>query len=239
MNYNIKMNNKIVSTGQLFLGGGGKAEDSLKLDKRFLKALKNKKIVYLPIALTPKGDGYESCYDWITSTLTKKSNDFVEIDMWTDLNGKNMDNLKNYDGIYIGGGNTYKLLDHFYKTGFAKILIDYYYQGGLIYGGSAGAVILGKIISLVTEENNTNYIYENGLNLLNGKSVICHYTDKRVKKIRNFLQKNKTDVIALTERSGIVVSNTYQVESVGFDPVLLYPTSLTSISFNPGNKFFI
>ena len=233
------MNSNAVSGGQLYLGGGGGSEDSLKLDKRFLSALKNKKIVYIPIALTPKENGYESCYDWITSTLTNASNDFVEITMWTDLNNKKLSDLDSFGGVYIGGGNTYKLLDHFFQTGFNKTLTEYYNQGGLIYGGSAGAIVLGKTISIVAEENNSNYPNKDGLNLLNEKSVICHFADSKEKKLTKFIQENKTDIIALTERAGAIISNTNQIESVGFEPIQLYSVSLSPISINPGNKSII
>lgn len=230
------MNSNIVSGGQLYLGGGGGAEDSVELDKRFLSALNNKKIVYIPIALTPRDGGYESCYDWITSTLTNASNDFIEITMWTDLNNKKLNDLENFGGVYIGGGNTYKLLDHLFKTGFNKTLTDYYYNGGLVYGGSAGAIILGKTISIISEENNADYTHESGLNLLNEKSVICHFTDQKETKISKFIQDSKTDVIALTERTGAIISNINQIESVGFDSVQLYSVSLSPTSINPGGK---
>lgn len=230
------MNSNTVSNGQLFLSGGGGAEDSIELDKRFLSALKNKKIIYIPIALTPKEGGYESCFDWITSTLTKASNDFIEITMWTDLNNRNLNDLENFGGVYIGGGNTYKLLDHLYKTGFDDILTDYYNSGGLIYGGSAGAIILGKTISIIAEENNANYAHESGLNLLNGKSVICHFSNEKKIKIEKFTKENQIDVIALTEKTGALISNSNQIESIGFDPVQIYTISSSPTNINPGNK---
>jgi len=218
------------SIGQIFLGGGGGAEDSVLLDKRFLNALKNKKIVYIPIALTPKLGGYESCFDWITSTLTNASDDFIEISMWIDLNKKSITDLENYGGIYIGGGNTYKLLNHVYKSGFSEVLIEFYNRGGLIYG------ILGKSISIVSEENDANYKYENGLNLLNDKSVLCHF-DKDIKiTVEHFIENKRGDVIALTEKSGLIISNNNSVESVGFEPVTIYTLSGKDEQLNPGEK---
>lgn len=211
--------------GKLYLGGGGGAEDSIELDKRFLSELKNKKIVYIPIALTPKENGYESCYDWITSTLTKASNEFVEISMWTDLSKKKINDLENYSGIYIGGGNTYKLLDQIHKTGFDKILSEFYNQGGLVYGGSAGAIILGKTISIVSEENDADYSFSNGLNLLNNKSVLCHFTPNKTDMVNNFLDQHISDLIVLTERSGLIISDDFNAESVGFDPAAIYTKS--------------
>lgn len=230
------MNSNIVNIGKLYLGGGGGAEDSVKLDKRFLNSLKNKKIVYIPIALTPKTGGYESCFDWITSSLTNASDDFIEISMWTDLGQKGINDLESYGGIYIGGGNTYKLLDHIYKTGFNEVLIEFYNRGGLIYGGSAGAIILGKSISIVSEENDANYVYEDGLNLLNGKSVLCHFSKDKNNTVEHFIENTSGDVIALTEKSGLIISNSNSIESVGFEPVTIYTLLDKEEQLNPGDK---
>lgn len=220
--------------GKLYLGGGGGSDDSIELDKRFLSELTTKKVIYIPIALTPKENGYESCYDWITSTLTKASNEFIEITMWTDLSNKKIDDLEKYSGIYIGGGNTYKLLDQIQKTGFEKILSEFYNQGGSIYGGSAGAIILGKTISIVSEENNADYSFSNGLNLLNNKSVLCHFTPNKTDLVNNFLNQNISDLIVLTERSGLIIANDFSAESVGFDPVAIYTKSYGVENIVPG-----
>jgi len=233
------MNSNTLNKGQLYLGGGGGAADSFELDKKFLGTLKNKKIVYIPIALTPKSGGFESCFDWITSTLTSASDDFIEISMWTDLTQKSISDLENYDGIYIGGGNTYKLLDHIYKSGFGEVIIEFYNRGGLIYGGSAGAVILGKSISIVSEENDSNYKYENGLNLLNDKSVLCHFNKDKKIIVEQFIENTSGDVIALTEKSGLIISNSNSVESVGFEPVTIYTLSGKNEQINPGEKLII
>ncbi len=226
----------MISKGKLFLGGGGGSADSLHLDKKFLSQLPTKKIIYIPIALGPKENGYESCFDWITSTLTKASDDFTEISMWTDLKNKTIKDLEKFSGIYIGGGNTYKLLDHIIKTGFNNLLLEFYNQGGLIYGGSAGAIIMGKTISTVSEENDANYSYDNGLNLLNNRSVLCHFTSEKINSVDNFINQQKGDLVALTERSGLIISKDLIAESVGFDPVNIYSLSGATKSIFPGEK---
>jgi len=156
--------------------------------------------------------------------------------MWTDLTNKKIDDLKDFGGIYIGGGNTYKLLDNIYSSNFDEVLGEYYSKGGLIYGGSAGAIILGKTISIVTEENVANYTYEDGLNLLNGRSVICHYNEEKKAPLSMFIENNKTDIIVLTEKSGVIVSNINQIESVGFESVKLFSYSKEAKNLEPGES---
>jgi len=49
--------------------------------------------------------------------------------------------LQKYDTVYIGGGDTFKLLKLIRESGFDEKLLRYYKSGGAIYGGSAGAII--------------------------------------------------------------------------------------------------
>ncbi|MBU1159659.1 Type 1 glutamine amidotransferase-like domain-containing protein, partial [Patescibacteria group bacterium] len=131
--------NKKTGKGKLFISGGGGAQDSFLLDQEFVKSSRLKRILYIPIALQRDSIGYEACYDWITSTLSNHSDDFIEIMMWLDLKNKTIDDLKKIDAIYIGGGNTYKLLQIIYEENFDKVLAEFLRRGGNIYGGSAGA----------------------------------------------------------------------------------------------------
>jgi len=54
--------------------------------------------------------------------------------------------FKTIETIYIGGGNTFKLLKELKESGFDKELLKFIKEGKPVYGGSAGALILGKNI---------------------------------------------------------------------------------------------
>lgn len=123
--------------GKLFLSGGGDEMQTFELDEIFLKSVN--KILYIPLAW-PNND-YKSCLKWFSNAMNQHKR--VEIQMLTDLNDDI--NLKDYDAVYIGGGNTFKLLKAMKDSGFDKKLFDYYNSGGTVYGGSAGAVIWGTI----------------------------------------------------------------------------------------------
>lgn len=100
-------------------------------------------MIYIPIATLE--ENYESYFRWIKSVFEPFN--FNNIIMWTDLsNNKVMDDLKDCSSIFIGGGNTYKLLNELRRTGFDNVLKTFIDQGGIVYGGSAGAIILGKNI---------------------------------------------------------------------------------------------
>ena len=207
--------------GKIFISGGGGIEDSLLLDKKFVNSFKKKKVLYIPIAMERDEVGFESCYDWIISALSRHSEDFIDIVMLLDLADKNLQ-MSDFDGIYIGGGNTYKLLQYIYATGFDKILMSFIKNNGIVYGGSAGAIILGKNISTVIEENDKNYKYDQGLSLIGDYSIRCHY-NKNIddEKIFKFIKYYKYPVIALPEKTGLVINNKYS-EVIGSENAVIF-----------------
>lgn len=220
-------------TGEIFISGGGGVKDSFLLDGKFIGSLKRKKILYIPIAMERDAIGFEVCYDWIISALSRHSKDFVDITMLIDLTDKNLQ-ISNFDGIYIGGGNTYKLLQYIYNTGFDKNLTSFIKNNGIIYGGSAGAIILGKNISTVIEENDKNYRYNKGLSLIGDYSIICHYKNIDDEKIFKFIKSFQYPVIALPEKAGLII-NSNCAEVVGSENVLIFSSDGEKKYKKPGD----
>lgn len=206
----------------LYISGGGGAQDSLLLDKHFLHKLdKKKKVLYIPVAMEVDELGFESCYDWIIETLSNISEDFIDVTMWTDLHSKTWDDIKDFGAIYIGGGNTFKLLNYLLNTSFASLLKQFIDSGGVVYGGSAGAIIMGRSINTVREENDKNYTKSMGLNLFFGHSIICHYNNKMNNKIIDYIQTNKDKVIALPEKTGLCLFNS-EILVIGYEPAYYF-----------------
>lgn len=208
-------------TKKLFLSGGGSEKDSFELDSLFVKSLTKKNILYIPLAAALDAMGYESCYDWITATLSAHTEDFLEIIMSLNLENIKSEELNQFGAVYIGGGNTYHLLKTLNDSKFSQKLLDYYLQGGTVYGGSAGAIILGKDIGTVEEENLNLYPLSKGLNLVNNYSIICHYTDELEGKVNEYVLSTKHPVIALPEKSGLIIENN-QVQVKGHDPISIF-----------------
>ncbi len=189
--------------GILFLSGGGDKKDSYLLDKEFSKVLK-RKLLYIPIAIDIKEHPYSECFKWIKDIFAQFS--FDNIEMWTYLRNKTIKDLENFDAIYIGGGNTFKLLKEIRDSGFDKLLLKFYNQGRSIYGGSAGAIIFGKSIITTHDENEVNLKNLKGLSLCKDYSILCHYKPEvDDKNIKMLLKKEK--IIALPENSGIIIKN--------------------------------
>lgn len=196
--------------GIIFISGGGDEKDSWMIDHKFISTLKRKKILYIPIALNRDTLGFEKAYDWLVNCLSQHTEEFVEIQMVLDLKNISEDFLNQFEAVYLGGGNTYKLLYLMAISGFKAKLIEFYKKGGVIYGGSAGAIVLGRDIRTVQEERKENeqkYIYYKGIKLINNYSIICHFNqndNNQVNKIKFFIKKYKTEVLALPEGSGLM-----------------------------------
>lgn len=192
---------------KLFLSGGGHANKTKKLDRLFEANIPaGKPLLYIPIAMPQKIFTFGQCYDWIKVVFPG-----MQIDMWTDLSGRKAGDLSSYAAVYFGGGNTYYLLDHTRETKFDKPLKRYYRSGGMIYGGSAGAIIMGKDIHTAgfggdADRNEVGLKELDGLNLVNGYSVQCHYTAADDKELMNYSKKFKVSVIALPDDTGLVVN---------------------------------
>lgn len=225
----------------IFLSGGGSERDSYLLDKAFINLVvkRHAKILYLPIATNGGRIKYESCYDWIINSLTSiENNIFIDIVMWTDLRNKNFKFPENFDAIYIGGGNTFRLLQQIYDTGFFPVIKRFIEEGGIYYGGSAGAIITGKSISTVWEENDNDYKYLTGLDVIGNYSLICHYSKELDDQIHNFVSTFNNKVIALTERTGIqIIGNSAHV--LGYEPAIIFDLNREKRIINIGETFII
>src|SRR3989338_1189953 len=110
-------------SGQIFLSGGGGAQESFILDAEFVNSLPAKKLLYIPIGLRRDIIGYDDCYNWINRTLSVHSKKKIGIEMWINLSNKVYSDIFSFGGIYIGGAsNTYKFLDLLYKSNFIEII---------------------------------------------------------------------------------------------------------------------
>jgi dipeptidase E len=192
---------------KIVVGGGGNEITSFDSHKVFYEQLKdNKSVLYIPIALLDNKHSPNSCLKWFKKAFNKF--DLKSVDMITDFNDSITNNLNKYGGIYIGGGNTYKLLNKIYTSGFNKKLISYLKEDRVIYGGSAGAIILGKSIDTARYADTNNYpnLDTHGLNVLDNYSIWCHYQEKDYSNI-NQLTNEGLKIIAIGESSAVFVKN--------------------------------
>lgn len=160
---------------RLLLSGGGSPEHVVHVDKFFVSQIDlQKPVLYIPVA-GEDDPTYKEYFDWFTKTYQPLGINNIEMCVDLDL----VSNLDQYSAVFIGGGNTFKLLKEIKDSQFDKKLMDYLNNGGFVYGTSAGSIIFGKDIVSTTydDENNVGLEDSKGFNLVKGFNICCHYGD--------------------------------------------------------------
>lgn len=203
---------------KLFLNGGGCGKQTILTYKEINKIINhNKPVLYIPLAMDETDHPYDSCYEWIKEEIS--SINIPNIEMVRSFEELANKDFNRYSLIYIGGGNTYKLLNGIKTTHTYDKLKEYIQNDGIVYGSSAGAVIFGKDINIieVMDDNDIGIKDTSGFDYLNGISLFVHYTNYRskyteeenkklTKKYTDFIvnyTKNNEKVIAFPEEDTV------------------------------------
>src|ERR1035437_6450317 len=204
---------------KLFLSGGGGKEDSKELDKKFVASLDlSKPILYIPIAINTDKYPYSGCLAWIYNVLNPLG--VNNIIMWTeeDLKNKTGQDFEQFGGVYIGGGNTFKLLKELKEFGTFEILRKLAQKDIPIYGGSAGAIIFAKTIipAMSADKNEVELIDFSAMDLVQDYDIWCHYSESMDLIIIEYMEKHDLKkIIAIPENAGLYVTED-SIEAVGF-----------------------
>ena len=103
---------------RVFLAGGGTPEESKLLDELFAQQIdKSKPLFYIPNAM--KDERYPGCLEWFKSMIGNVG--ITNFEMITDLK-KYAREIPACSSIYIGGGNTTKLLSEIRSSVFEKYI---------------------------------------------------------------------------------------------------------------------
>lgn len=129
------------------------------------------------------------------AVLPKCMNDLLKcgisdksIDVFDLHTGMEMEKLKQYDVVYLCGGNTYYLLERIHATLFDKALTEYIKDNGLVIGVSAGSLIFSNNL-------------ENNLGLIDTKLDVHCETGEKGGKLSYPLKKN----VRLTNTCALVI----------------------------------
>ena len=193
---------------KLFLCGGGSNTQIMYALKKFKSVVKKgKPILYIPLAM--EKENYDSCKKWFARESKYIGiNSFEMITSSKELAEKK---INNYCALFIGGGNTFKLLSELSENENIKKIQNYLKNNGIIFGGSAGAIIFGKNINtcLLDDGNNIKLKNCDGFNCLNGYSILCHLNKSNFKKNYNYLKEysKENKVLYLPEEDVIFIDN--------------------------------
>lgn len=203
---------------KLFLGGGGGKEDSVELDKKFVANLDlSKPLLYIPIAINTEKYPYSGCVAWLSSVLGPLG--VTNIVMWIedDLKKKQEKDFEQFSGVYIGGGNTFKLIKELKGFGTFEILRKLAGKDIPIYGGSAGAIIFAKTVipALSADENFVELTDFSAFNLVKNYDMWCHYTESLDPTIKMYMNKySLKKIVAIPENAGLYVTDN-NIEVIG------------------------
>jgi dipeptidase E len=215
-----------MSDSKIILAGGGDASESYLVDSFFTTLLDNKNFLFLPQAISPETWSYDDALSWV-----KKSKPFesIAITMCDNLKKLSLDWLLQFDAIYLMGGNTYNLLKKLRETNLDTLLLEYLKKGRIIYGLSAGAIVIGKDIRTAAlgsekDENTVGLTDLTSLNLLSGVIVATHYISDMDYDLFEISKNSNSKVLCIPEASGVFVE-TKICQVIGPDPITIieYP----------------
>lgn len=221
---------------RLILCGGGSGEQNIKANQKLNDIIDHTKpILYIPLAMDEKEHSYGSCYSWINEELREVDTPHIEmVRTFEELASKNLDE---YAALFIGGGNTYKLLLGLKKTQAYNNIKNYLNNNGVVLGSSAGAVIFGYDINIIStmDSNDVSLTDTTGFDVLSGISIFPHYTNNKsnltdseneerlnafTNSIINF-SKMVGKVIAIPEEDAIYVDND-SIKFLGTKPYFIF-----------------
>lgn len=212
----------------MLLGGGGDADEERPVLDRFLSLAGQGSIAYVPVALGL--DDYVTATDYAATALGRS------VETWTDLRVRSSEEVDVQAGIFIGGGNTYSLLGEL-RTSHLVDALARAADRRVVYGGSAGAIILGADIGTASFFDPNDVGLENtaGLGLLGAHAVWCHFVEDHLQPLRAWMETARRPVLALTERSGAEVERGI-ITSIGHEPLTLFALNGGRTEVPPGQS---
>lgn len=194
---------------RLLLNGGGSAQKLAITMKKLDEIIEHKKpLLYIPLAMDEEEHPYDGCYEWFLKQIENVS--VSGVDMARSFEDLFLKNLEDYSAIFIGGGNTYKLLKGLKESGSFAKLQKFIKNNGIVVGCSAGAVICGKDIDIISamDSNDVNLNDTSGFDVMNGVSIFPHYINLKSKltdeENKTRIDKFTTSIIEFSLQNGDV-----------------------------------
>ena len=162
---------------KVFINGGGAGEQTVRALQRLNEVIDHDlPCLYIPLAM--EEDKYDDCYAWIRGEL--RNVNIPAIEMVRSAEELSCKRLPEYSFIFIGGGNTFRLLHEIKRAGMFEPIREYLKSGGVAFGGSAGAIIFGEDLeSCKTDDDNiVGLTQTDGFDVLHGVSFLCHFTNR-------------------------------------------------------------
>jgi dipeptidase E len=128
-----------------------------------------------------------------------------------------LEKIAGADAVYVGGGNTLRMMKLWRKRGVDKLLQEAYQQGTVLAGLSAGAICWfsyghSDSKSFSAKDGNWDYIRVRGLGLVN--AIYCPHilSEKRLLDFQAFMKKYPQVGIACDDHAAIeIIDDHYRI----------------------------
>jgi dipeptidase E len=148
------------------------------------------------------------------------------------------------EAIFVGGGNTFRLLKGLYDNDLLEVIRTRVHQGMPYIGSSAGSNVAGptirttndmpiveppslKALGLVSFQINPHY--------LDPDPNSTHMGETREERLRQFLEENETPVVALREGCMLWVEDT-RIELRGITNARIFRRGMEPFEIKPGAR---
>ena len=206
---------KIVAIG----GGELKMLETADIDKRIIELTgkTRPKALFIPTA-SGDADGYidtfETCYGKHFGCQTRTLNLIQSPPAFEKMSALVLDS----DLIYVGGGNTYRLMKIWRRLGLDTVLAEAASRGIVLSGLSAGAICWFKYGCSDSRSFSSNtewdYIRVSGLGFINAVYCPHYHSEKREDAFSKMIEKRGGIGIACDDNAAIeIVGNHYRVLS--------------------------
>lgn len=210
---------KIVAIGGGEIGRPGTKIETQKIDEEIIRlsGKKNPKLLFIPTASFDSEDYYKIIKKYFDKKLGCQTDVLYLIK--ERLTKKEIENkILNSDIIYVGGGQTSKMMRVWRKLEVDKILLKAYEKGIVLSGLSAGAIcwfIFGNSDSRKFDNPKANLIRVRGLGIV--RALFCpHYDVERERKadLKKMMRRNSGIAIAVENCCAIeIIDDKYKVLS--------------------------
>lgn len=210
---------------KVFICGGGSGKQTEAALQRLNEVIDHSlPCLYIPLAM--EADQYDSCYEWVTGELARV--DIPGIVMVRSAEELSRERLTDYGFLFVGGGNTFRLLHEIKRVNMFEPIREYLENGGIAFGESAGAIIFGADLEAcaLDDDNKVGLKDTGGFDILGGVSFLCHYTNRSPEQDRRSenhlleVSKHRT-VYALPEEDTLFL-NEGRTESIMTKPYYVF-----------------
>lgn len=205
------------------IGGGElRTKETLKIDEYIARKARQRAGerraygLFVPTASHDSMPYFNSFRKTYTSVFDIKAD--VALTVYGEMSREKIaEKFQKADFVYVGGGDTVFMLEHWKQTGLLELIRDAYERGVLICGLSAGAICWFERMYTDSwkepgEGTAEEYSVYGGLNWIKG--IISPHYNLRALDFDKILLYNKQDAVGLQDNSAIEIINSEIVRSL-------------------------